>query len=891
MRRPLLEPGVAAIVLGWACASAWAQDEPTARERVEAYASRLGLDEVLAASLRDRLARAEFDERDEIASRLADVYVRLLDEADTPEEHERVARLGRALLDSVPESTSHQLHLTLEIARYVPAERVAELDRLLLASSEDRRGAVRVLRDVHESFARLGATLDRDVRSLERRERTGSLARRDEARETLAESRRLRSLAKYYSGWSGYYLGLLEDDPAMARAAMIELSWVLDRPGEIPDLERLPRSLLRYEHVARSAIGVALCWSLADDHVAAVNWIDEINGVADLTEAVAGEARSRRLLIYAAAGDWARVAALLGQMRDGAGRRLSVTDARMLTIQALDAIQGGALPRRTLALAQSASRAAVDDLVGAGEIGHVLGLLNHYGDLPIRGEGFIVGYVRGLQAYEIARSAHVDRGLPEELPVRDRSIAALYGEAVRLLDGAITSEDAGSFRSAADRCGLTLGLALYYANESERAAARLASVIAGSSDPEVVEEAMWLRVVALDRAVEDGRDDRIEARDAAITAYLDAHPRGARAARLVMRHADLDLIPLDEAIATLESVPPDAPSAEATRRYLTVLLYRAFRRSVPSARGAWASRFVEAARPLIDADAGALRGAGGRTGAADPAELLVRARQLLDVTLVVEPPLVDDADATIRLLDRLAADGDLGLAGFAEELLYRRVQLAEFRGRASARERALEQLQASGGRFAAAAERFLYQRAVQRWVRHGISDGAAREIVRFGSRVIETGRVGPDRLPQASFAGVLNSVARAAEHLWMRDDDRSMLELAVRVDRIALEDLGRRTDEVLRRHARLAEALGETDDAITAWLLLMNAFDAGSEAWFEARYQSLRLMLVDDPVRAAAVIDQHEALYPDLGPEPWGPRIAELRARVRLLPLNDGGGP
>ena len=55
---------------------------------------------------------------------------------------------------------------------------------------------------------------------------------------------------------------------------------------------------------------------------------------------------------------------------------------------------------------------------------------------------------------------------------------------------------------------------------------------------------------------------------------------------------------------------------------------------------------------------------------------------------------------------------------------------------------------------------------------------------------------------------------------------------------------------------------------------------AGLEAenpdWYEARYESIRLLFEVDPESARVAMRQHITLYPTLGPSPWDSRFREL---------------
>ncbi|HZW09116.1 MAG TPA: hypothetical protein VFF69_04365, partial [Phycisphaerales bacterium] len=56
----------------------------------------------------------------------------------------------------------------------------------------------------------------------------------------------------------------------------------------------------------------------------------------------------------------------------------------------------------------------------------------------------------------------------------------------------------------------------------------------------------------------------------------------------------------------------------------------------------------------------------------------------------------------------------------------------------------------------------------------------------------------------------------------------------------------------------------------------MSGLREGSDGWFEARVESIRVLAQTDSPRARAVLNQHKVLYPGLGPEPWDAELREL---------------
>jgi hypothetical protein len=251
-------------------------------------------------------------------------------------------------------------------------------------------------------------------------------------------------------------------------------------------------------------------------------------------------------------------------------------------------------------------------------------------------------------------------------------------------------------------------------------------------------------------------------------------------------------------------------------------------------------------------------------------------------------PDVERATAALASLDALRSAGVAGLDGIADEIAFRRVQVALARRDEQALERHLAALRARGGPFADAADRLLYRDALSRLSADGDDAGAARALVRHGLMVMGQYVRTPEALADDAVATLHTRVASAAAFLWRAERDADMRSIALTIDR-GLVEAGRASAGVLERLAELAEAADEIDEALETWKSLLAGAEPGSDAWYRARFHSLRLMAQVSPARARLVMDQHKALHPDLGPEPWGPLLRDLD--LAIPPAGDGGAP
>jgi hypothetical protein len=852
-----------------------------ADEVVDNYLAEHQLLEPLAARLRQRVTQGSPEDRAHAAELLGKLYVRMLAAANTPEARQVVEDRAKELL-KVPEADSPELRIDLAKATYLKVEEVVEKDRLHLVSPEEKAEAERVLRTVGPVFKDLSTKVDAKVRQLEDKEKNNQSQDIETLRTELADARRLRSLARYYWGWTEYYTALLTKTPQRANEAMKAFGGLLNAlPNRAPTIDRLPKNLLHYEHVARAAIGCALCASMLGNDVEASRWLDEIESAEDIPPVIQDQLFTRRLIIAAAAGKWADVDLAVKRRREPAKgnppKPLSVADARLLTVLCLEAARDQASRPGIKQATEKLAQIGLGDLITRGEVGHVLDLVSMYGTTPIGQEGFIVNYVRSLQTFEKARAAHKAAGKEEE-PATDRAIINQYREAADLLATATNNADAAQFPKEREKAEIRHGLALYYAGDLEAAAAQFQVAANVAVTPDQKRDALWYAIVTLDRAVEGGKTSLAADRDKIATLYLQEFPGSENAAKLLLRQVRADRLNDAQTIEILLKVPKESAIFEASRLRASGLLYQAYRHAPAAEKDFAAVRFADVAEGILKVEqARAMAGLDQSSkDAAGHVQLLVR--QIADALLGASSPDVQRVETALTALDTVAAYQAMDLKELGPELTFRRVQIAVAKGDEPAVVKLTDQLRAIGGPFADASDRLLYKRA-QKGFKAAPTDAAlAKQVVRYGSRVLDTAAAAhADK--DAGIVATRDTVAQAAALLWHAEKDKQMLDLAIKLDRAQL-DSGNRTASSLRRLGELMEAAGEIQLALAAWRELLSGLPVESPEWYEARYESLRILVNTAPAEAADVMRQHKVLHPDYGPEPWGPKLAGLDAKL-----------
>jgi hypothetical protein len=250
-------------------------------------------------------------------------------------------------------------------------------------------------------------------------------------------------------------------------------------------------------------------------------------------------------------------------------------------------------------------------------------------------------------------------------------------------------------------------------------------------------------------------------------------------------------------------------------------------------------------------------------------------RQIGEVAMGLSTPDVARLDAALETLDQIVGAIKLDVSAAEDELTYRRLQSALLKRRTDIAEQQIARLRAKGGPFAAAAERLMYREALAAWHAAPSDPRAAKAVVASGTRVIEQIASKPGALQDPGVIAICNDVADAASAAWEIEKDAAMRDAALRLDRRVIEG-GRPPAAALRRYAVLTEAAGDASSALDAWRRLVGSMPPEDAAWYEARYQSLRLLVSSDPGAARSALDQHKLLHPDFGPAPWGQKLRDL---------------
>ncbi|MFT3684832.1 MAG: hypothetical protein QM783_07870 [Phycisphaerales bacterium] len=798
------------------------------------------------------------------------------------------------------------------------------------AGPETKSDTVKALLDVRTQLGALALDLTRKEDSLSRALDSGP-ADADRMERDLTDTRRWRSTAQYFAAWAGLYAALLDGLPSHAVEAEKDFKSILSS-GDAPTPAKVDKGLLRYEHVARAAIGLAVCRALQGQDAEAMGWFNALAESDVVDPGVKASLIRWRIVVLAGAGKWADLDREVGKARahrDGqpAGSDkpeqsgLDPVTARLLAVSAFE--NTGAA---TQEISRSLARVAVGDLIARKQLASVLDLARKYGadaltDPSAAGAGGFIGlYVRGMQGYEAAVAAVKAANGNLEEPATDQSIINRFNDAAVQLTQAGSAPDATAFKSEAGAATAISARALFMAGKMRESAERFSLAFERSrdgGDAQGAQENLYLAIVTLEKALErePGKVDQLaieERIEQLSTLFIKTYPTSERAVNLTLRSIARTDRTDEEAVRVLQSVNKDSAAYEAARRQLARLLYRLYRASPTSDRPFASTRYLKVADEVFAIDRKQALEAKGDAIAAAVERAVSTGRQMLDALLSVTPPDAVKAEQIMGSIKQVIYTTQVPAAAWTDELDFRTLQIETARGRLDKADAIADAMRArmdaakpgtealaSARRFHTAARRVLLQNA-DTAMRSATTDDAkseaARRVIAHGLPITDELLPTPDALKDPNSAAVFSRVAEAGAVLWRVKRDGPARDASLRLDRALVAARGP-SIESTTRIAELSEGAGDGAAALEAWRSLASMIPEDAVEWHRAEYEAFRLLSMGDAKGAATAINQYLVLHPK-GPEPWYGKIKEIGARVGAnggpaapaAPAGGGGG-
>ena len=822
-----------------------------------------GFSRLLIEHLESKLPELEGEEQVEGATRLARLYAELLLNPRDADDRAWLEARGGQLLDVIPSGQADDLRVELLNGRYLAAEDVAERHRLRLDDLGEVSKAIESLDDIAEQLQTIRERTLKMVKSTSRSVERGTPYRATSRRQRLARQEQLLRRTEYLLAWTLVYRAWLADDSRSAEEAQEMFALVLDlesnqiEPGQV-SLDRRSE-----EAVAWAVLGMAFSRSMTRTPTTAMRWLDLLE-VERVPEVVSDVLPAWRLAILLEADEMNRVSLLLDELTAD-GRVVPTAWWRLVAVQALERGTPEAQVIADRAIASLASRNALD---------HLYDLVERYGDTLAGESGFALAYARGVLEYKAAQDLTEDDQPPTP------EAREIYRRAATLLEEAMREHDSEQWRDAMAGCASLLGWCRWYQGDMESARAAFLESAGDGLDLDN-EEAFWMAVVSQDRQVrEDSTADAQSILSELIAEYMRRWPSGVRAGTLTVRQIE-EAAPSLEAVEQLMRLNPDDPAWGSAQLRAAQMLYVLFTERTGSDRAEAGSQYLTVALPLLTGDSDI-----ATRDAAAAGRCMARARRVLEVALDKEMIRLVAAEAAFAAVEDRDAFPMAVPDGFEAELGYRRLQIALAREDVIEAERlGIELLQMAYDQlWTRLAARSIFRYSIDQWdVAESVDDVREdlRRISEWGGRILGEHPSLEAALESPGMLAVAANVARAGLARWELSGDP---ELGERVWVIYgnLLELHPKNQQFLRGRALLSPLMGEAEESMRCWRVLLAGTTSGSDSWFEARSHQVQLLMDQDPELARKVLEQHRVLYPNWGPSPWGDRMQSMHRRLEF---------
>jgi hypothetical protein len=845
------------------CAAAFASPVAADTDEVADYLDRLQLRSLLTAHLEQQLGQATGEERDRLIDRLCDLYAELLEQATDADAQARLEERSRRLLEQVPSARADRLRLTLLIPKYTMAEKIAENHRLRMASDAEVESAKQIFADLAPKFSSLRQQIRQNAQGLERRVSRAAGSEATALNENAERTRGLYAQCTFLNAWSLYYQAWLANRPELARNAEPLFGEIINPENPNPQPEDVSVDLRALEPVARSILGMGLCKSLTASSATAQSWIALLtheNTFASIRE----QADVWRVAVHLQHREFQDVADIFAE-RAKAKTDIPTPWLRLVAVQALE-------DTHRARQADELAKFAVTQLASRGELEQVLDLARRYGVQALGDRGFAFRYVTGVVAYQQARIAHGN-----ENPTLDAALATQYEEAAKILRQAVQENDADRFPEAAAACYRLIAWSLYFQSRFLDASAAFDEASAKQSG-ESAADALWMAIVSLDRIAEAGGSEAIAAQiDALTNRFVEAYPDHEQTPRLRMRRAVKTKKASPEAVAELQSIPPESEMYGTAQRTAAELLYQLFRGSANANRVQTANQFLAAAVPLIQSSA--LSEDVATPGETD--RFISRCRQIMEVALADGIERVGPARAALEALNELQQNHNVDLTPFVDEIDCRRVQERLIAEDAATAAKIADELwtRDQSGIWARIAARSMFRYGHRVWKSQDADPAQLNSgidlVIRYGGRVLHEFKDSASAVNQPGTFGYFAAVAEASTAKWEQTGDVERGKAALFLYQKLLASRPKNA-AFLRAAALLEEKVGDRAKAVELWRAIVAGADQQASLWFEAKFNLIRMLAQSDPQRAREVMDQHKLLNPNYGPEPWAARLKGL---------------
>ncbi len=821
------------------------------------FLERLGLVDLQILHLEQGLqSEATHSAKVKIAGQLADLYAaQLVDPTLDRARYDEIQKKVDTLSAGYPSANTPALQVMLLEADFNRAEGHIMKWISNHQLKESRTQASEILRELapqlsaqHKKLRGESQLLDEEIEKLE------------EGRDRQLKEKKLDRLwavtsrAAYFSGWSNYYLGIVQDSPAtgtqefdVARDAFRGLLGI-----EKDDYSRLTADWLELSSIARarSLTGLGLT-ELAAGNLNEGEICFELLRTGDVEPSLRDQANRWQLQGLLSAKAWQPADALARKVIEGFSGSATPGKVGFCATLAQAGFQGHAAAdtKKSYELGML----AISGLAQIGQTGVIEKLLVEHNVKISDQSPLVLQWLEGKKIYTQAEASKDSRK---------------YQQAVERLAKALSAPDAHKSPETAARCRYNYAWALYRVQQLPRAGDEFGRVAADleAADATLAAKANWMAFAVyqqlakerpryIDTAIAELKRLKRNFPNSQFSGKVDYHiarlQRGARTPA--------------ESIAALEKVSSNDPDYLSARYDLCSLLQEV-------ALKADDDQQVEALERLDAAVAVYLKNATSEP----PARRLRAHLMVADVAQRQrgKSSLASQHVAAAKALADALPPENASVA----EYHYRTMQLA---GATGMREQQKQEAawiaeHAKGSRWELPALVHMAMAADKEVASaRGVAFTQAREeALGYYGRLVQLLGSDRDTLVQKKNARVACSKhATYAEALGRND--------------IAARQLGKllqafpKDSGYLRRAGMARFRSGDYERSLVAWRTLLRGIPAGSDAWYEAKYyQIASLLQAGQKEQAQAVARQFELLYPKLGSQAWRTKFKSLFAKV-----------
>ena len=800
-----------------------------AGDEVSAWLQHMGCEQLLASYYEELLEHGSQKERIDSATELAYLYAILLSRASASKDKATLERAA-ALLDRMPEAGTVDLRIQLLRAGYLSSEQMLEKYRLRFVKKDLADTAITQLIDIATSFDRLRETFLKKVRS---------------SKGTNQQNARRLGLVTSLLAWSKYYIAWHEDDQQTARESSLLFASMVQ--GEEATLQQVSLDFKEFDYGARALLGIALCKDVMNDPAGADPWLEELQ---DLTTwpAVRMQIPMWKFFLDIDHKRWKKV---LTQMH-------SVDDMDKILILRLAIVH--ALEDFKTSTAQQVASKAIESLVKLGQLGIVSEIVDTYGFAALPPRAFITKYIQGDLAYRKLRKEH-----PNEEPTTDTVLVDKYLQIASIFNEALRADDVKQFQQLTGDCNYMLGLSLYHAGSFKEAA----SAFTTASNGDASERSIWMAIVSLDH-VNDSTSVATRKEELA-NRYISSWPNNTRATKLLLHQSQVETVSKDR-LDDLLAVPHHDPQYDDAQEQACRLLYKSWQNVSSNDRSSIGNQYVFTAVPLMLAEHDL------DTEELDSKRLAVRAFRILEVSLHPEVARVVAAKNAFTVLDELQQTGQYQLQTQLPEYTYRKVLLSNLTNDNVSLMIHMDQLSNNypNGTWTIAAAHVIWNS----W--HESGDEVEDELTyRLGMQILHP--LSDEEITNPQFADIALAVAQAGSNTNEIHLSPSTAAESLRIARLLVSAFPQNA-RILKLNSVLETKIGDKKIALQHWRALAARSKRGGMDWLEARFHIISSLALQKPRDALAVLDQHQALYPSYGADPFGSQLKQLHLRLK------GGG-